>query len=90
MTIIQASRRLRQEDCEFRASLGYIMRPCLKKKSLFHKGLCWVDLFCFSALLITEFQSQLSYLSLGDLSNSEFQRYLDGHEMCLSSSDFFF
>jgi hypothetical protein len=27
-----ASRRLRQENCEFKGSLGYIARPCLKKK----------------------------------------------------------
>jgi hypothetical protein len=32
MTIITAFRRLKQEDQEVEASLGYIARPCLKKK----------------------------------------------------------
>lgn len=31
--MIPAPRRLRQEDCGFQASLGYTMRPSLKKKS---------------------------------------------------------
>jgi hypothetical protein len=30
--IIPALRRLRQEDLEFKASLGYTAKPCLKKK----------------------------------------------------------
>jgi hypothetical protein len=34
MPIIPALGRLWQEDHEFRASLGYIARPCLKKRKV--------------------------------------------------------
>jgi hypothetical protein len=33
MALSPALRKLRQENSEFEASLGYIVRPCLKNKS---------------------------------------------------------
>jgi hypothetical protein len=33
MPIIAAFRRLRQEGHKFKVSLGYIVRPCLKRKN---------------------------------------------------------
>jgi hypothetical protein len=32
MPVTPAHRRLRQEKCEFKDSLGYIIRPCLQNK----------------------------------------------------------
>jgi hypothetical protein len=40
MPVIPALRRLRQEDHEFKTSLGYIARPCLKIKEEY----VWKDL----------------------------------------------
>jgi hypothetical protein len=33
VSVIPTLRRLRQEDQEFKVSLGYIARPCLKKQN---------------------------------------------------------
>jgi hypothetical protein len=32
MFVISALEKPKQEDCEFKSSLAYIMRPCLEKK----------------------------------------------------------
>jgi hypothetical protein len=58
--VVPALRRLRQENCEFQASLDYIVKPCLKKnktnktKKKGKKGKCFSDSylsFIFSLLL---------------------------------------
>jgi hypothetical protein len=44
--VISALGRLRQEDCESKASLEYIVRPYLKKKkkkkSQLEQNICWI------------------------------------------------
>jgi hypothetical protein len=43
MPVIPALRRLRQEDLEFKAMLGYVLRLCLKIKQKFGRTkLCMV------------------------------------------------
>jgi hypothetical protein len=32
MPVVPAVGRLRQKDCEFKARLGYLVKPCLQKK----------------------------------------------------------
>jgi hypothetical protein len=37
--------RLKQKDCEFEASLGYISRPCLKTQNKQQKpGVWWISI----------------------------------------------
>jgi hypothetical protein len=33
MLVIQALGRLKKENCEFEANLGYLIRPCLKEET---------------------------------------------------------
>jgi hypothetical protein len=60
MPIIPVIRRLRQEDIEFKASLLYIVKPCLKKLNNF----CSISTFCgdyssriFVTVLVSEIDS---------------------------------
>jgi hypothetical protein len=34
MHVISALRRLKQENSEFKANLGYISKPCIKKRDI--------------------------------------------------------
>jgi hypothetical protein len=60
--VIPALRKLRQEDYKFEASLGYIVKPCLKKKKssfifIFHIS----DFQILSAQPVTNFFNFLVY-----------------------------
>jgi hypothetical protein len=58
--VIQAVKRLRQKDHEFKANMGYIVRPCLKKRGgVFHFCIITLSYNSFYTYTIQLFELKL-------------------------------